>query len=157
MYSILLNLFLTSYLPSYATPQILRLLYSYAPLPVPPWVPILSSPPPLRGSPRFSLHHRLTFALLSLIAFFATFSPSQVEPNYYEILGVYPGADESILKTAFRSWAKRHHPDRQRGLENGMFQQGREGYDVLKNPLLRFAYERFAIVLLTISRASRLC
>ena len=53
--------------------------------------------------------------------------------DYYEILGVDRGCDESALKAAFRKLAMEHHPDRNGGCEeaSGRFKEVNEAYSVL--------------------------
>ena len=45
--------------------------------------------------------------------------------DYYEILGVERGCDDSALKAAFRKMAMEHHPDRNGGCEqaSGRFKE----------------------------------
>jgi len=65
-------------------------------------------------------------------------------PSFYQILGVPPDVDENGLRTAFRAFAKQYHPDRpgvgQEGAE--MFMYVRDAYEALKDPVVRFAYDR---------------
>jgi curved DNA-binding protein CbpA len=67
-------------------------------------------------------------------------------PNYYEILGVAPSADENALKLAFRQFAKRYHPDRVGPQGEALFITVRDAFEALKNPTVRFAYDRLASV-----------
>ena len=65
--------------------------------------------------------------------------------DYYEILGVKPGASEQDLKSAFRKTAKDCHPDvtpGDKGAEQN-FKEQNEAYEVLKDPQKRAAYDRF--------------
>jgi molecular chaperone DnaJ len=65
--------------------------------------------------------------------------------DYYEILGVKPGASEQDLKSAFRRTAKDCHPDvavGDKGAEQ-KFKELNEAYEVLKDPQKRAAYDRF--------------
>ena len=65
--------------------------------------------------------------------------------DYYEILGVDRGCDDSALKAAFRKQAMEHHPDRNGGCEeaSGRFKEVNEAYSVLSDPQKRAAYDRF--------------
>lgn len=63
-------------------------------------------------------------------------------PNYYEILGVNPSSDEATLKSAFRQFAKRNHPDRVGPQGELLFMEVRDAFEALKNPITRFAYDR---------------
>lgn len=63
-------------------------------------------------------------------------------PNYYEILGVSPTSDESSLKSAFRQFAKKNHPDRVGVQGEQLFMEVRDAFEALKNPVTRFAYDR---------------
>src|SRR5690349_14246224 len=65
--------------------------------------------------------------------------------DYYEILGVERGCDDSALKSAFRKQAMEHHPDRNGGCEEaeGRFKEINEAYSILSDPQKRAAYDRF--------------
>jgi len=65
--------------------------------------------------------------------------------DYYEILGVERGCDDSALKAAFRKQAMEHHPDRNGGCEeaSGRFKEVNEAYSILSDPQKRAAYDRF--------------
>jgi molecular chaperone DnaJ len=65
--------------------------------------------------------------------------------DYYDILGVKPGASEQDLKSAFRKSAKDCHPDvapGDKGAEQ-RFKELAEAYEILKDPQKRAAYDRF--------------
>jgi molecular chaperone DnaJ len=65
--------------------------------------------------------------------------------DYYEILGVARGCDDSGLKSAFRKLAMEHHPDRNGGREESTvrFKEINEAYSILSDPQKRAAYDRF--------------
>lgn len=66
-------------------------------------------------------------------------------PNYYEMLGVKPGASRETLKNAFRRLVKEYHPDvnrdRKRWAE-AKFKGISEAYKTLSDDVRRLAYDR---------------
>ena len=68
-----------------------------------------------------------------------------VEQDYYELLGVQRGADDAVIKAAYRRLAKECHPDHHNGCseKEARFKAINEAYDVLKDPQKRAAYDRF--------------
>ena len=64
--------------------------------------------------------------------------------EYYEVLGVEKSASESDLKNAFRSLARKYHPDRSTE-ENAedKFKEIQEAYAVLSDAEKRAQYDRF--------------
>jgi molecular chaperone DnaJ len=65
--------------------------------------------------------------------------------DYYEILGVPNDADADEIKKAYRKLAMEYHPDRNQGSAEAesRFKELSEAYEVLKDPQLRTAYDRF--------------
>ncbi len=65
--------------------------------------------------------------------------------DFYEILGVPRTADEAALKSAYRSLAKKFHPDQNHGdpEAEGKFKELNEAYDALKDPQSRAAYDQY--------------
>jgi curved DNA-binding protein CbpA len=63
--------------------------------------------------------------------------------NYYRLLGVPPDAGQRRIKSAYRSLAKRFHPDRNSGSETAaeLFRQVNHAYKVLSDPQLRKHYD----------------
>lgn len=63
--------------------------------------------------------------------------------DYYRLLGVPPDADRQRLKSAYRSLAKRFHPDTNNGCEasSDLFRQINAAYRVLCDPKLRAEYD----------------
>jgi curved DNA-binding protein CbpA len=63
--------------------------------------------------------------------------------DYYDILGVAPGASAAEIKAAYRKMALRWHPDRNPGKDTtAAFRDINEAYECLKNPLRRAEYDR---------------
>ena len=60
--------------------------------------------------------------------------------NYYKILGLEPDADASESRRAFRTLAKRHHPDE--GGDEELFKQIGIAFYVLSDPQSREEYDR---------------
>ncbi len=64
--------------------------------------------------------------------------------DYYEVLGVAKSASASELKNAFRSLARKYHPDRsQEDNAEEMFKEIQEAYAVLSDDEKRAQYDRF--------------
>ncbi|MGM9933682.1 MAG: DnaJ domain-containing protein [Clostridium sp.] len=63
--------------------------------------------------------------------------------DYYKILGVSEKADNNELKKAFRSLAKKYHPDRNKDDESAKlkFQEVNEAYGVLSKEKSRKEYD----------------
>ena len=68
-----------------------------------------------------------------------------VSQDYYELLGLPRGADDSAIKAAYRRLAKECHPDRHGGCtdQEARFKEISEAYECLKDPQKRAAYDRF--------------
>ena len=65
--------------------------------------------------------------------------------DYYDVLGLDKGASEDEIKKAFRSLARKYHPDKNPDDEQSeaMFKEVQEAYAILSNPDERRKYDRF--------------
>ena len=65
--------------------------------------------------------------------------------DYYEVLGVAKGADEAAIKKAYRSLAKKYHPDMNPGDAEAekKFKEVNEAYAVLSDPEKKQQYDQF--------------
>jgi len=65
--------------------------------------------------------------------------------DFYEILGIAKGADESEIKKAYRKMAMKYHPDKNPGdkASEEKFKEAAEAYDVLSNSQKKAQYDRF--------------
>jgi hypothetical protein len=135
--SILLSLFGWSFIPDFATRQILNFVYKS---------PIRIATAPTPGSIQQRKHYAITFAfvILTYLTYTVIQSARTMQPNFYQILGVPPNVDENGLKLAFRAFAKRNHPDRPEVGKEGedLFMAVRDAFEALKYPVVIFAYDR---------------
>lgn len=65
--------------------------------------------------------------------------------DYYQILGLTPGANEEEIRRTYRRLALRHHPDRNPGdaAAEERFKEIAEAYGVLMDPVKRSQYDRY--------------
>ena len=65
--------------------------------------------------------------------------------DFYEVLGIDKGADDAAIKKAYRSMAKKYHPDLNPGDKNAeeKFKEVNEAYEVLSDPQKKAAYDRY--------------
>lgn len=100
--------------------------------------------PPPANSSLYNTHRRYMYALVVLCYMTYTFhkTATSIGPNYYEMLGVSPNADEAALKGGFRAFARKYHPDRTGPQGETLFMEVRDAYEALKDPVTRFAYDR---------------
>jgi preprotein translocase subunit Sec63 len=130
-----MSLFGWSVIPDFVTKQLLAFFHrSFQRAPPPP------------NTRAYHQHYAVTFALVVLGYLFYNLvsSARAMQPNFYQILGVPPAVDEAGLKAAFRQFAKRNHPDRPGVGSHGeeLFIMVRDVYEALKDPVVRFAYDR---------------
>ena len=67
------------------------------------------------------------------------------DKDYYEILGVDKSADENAIKKAYRSLAKKYHPDMNPGdaTAEQKFKEVNEAYSILSDPDKKAKYDQF--------------
>ena len=64
--------------------------------------------------------------------------------DYYDVLGVDKGADEASVKKAYRTLAKKYHPDvSTEDNAEAKFKEVQEAYEVLSDSAKRSQYDRF--------------
>ncbi|KAG1739109.1 DnaJ-domain-containing protein [Suillus paluster] len=127
-----------SYLPDFATKQALRVIHHTS-------FSIFHWPPPDPRTPAYALHYRLTFAAVVLCYLIYNFldASGSIANNFYELLGIYPNSTDATLKMAFRGFARKYHPDRVGPSGEALFIEVRDAFEALKDPVVRFAYDRF--------------
>ncbi|KAF9243188.1 DnaJ-domain-containing protein [Melanogaster broomeanus] len=103
------------------------------------------SPTPPSRSPTYVQHYRYTYAAVVLCYLTYNFIDASrgLPKNFYELLGVEPRPDEGALKAAFRAFARKNHPDRVGSAGEAHFIAVRDAFEALKDPVVRFAYDRF--------------
>ncbi|KAG6891020.1 hypothetical protein C0992_010993 [Termitomyces sp. T32_za158] len=131
----LLSLVGWSIVPDFVAKHLLSLLHRFAILRVP------------TTQPTYRKQYALTFAcvVLGYLSYNLIDSARSMPPNFYQILSVESTVDEQGLKVAFRQFVKKNHPDRPGVGRDGeeLFIMVRDVYEALKNPVVRFAYDRF--------------
>lgn len=65
--------------------------------------------------------------------------------DYYEVLGIDKSADEAAIKKAYRTLAKKYHPDMNPGDKEAeaKFKEVNEAYDVLSDPDKKAKYDQY--------------
>ena len=65
--------------------------------------------------------------------------------DYYEVLGIAPGADGGDIKKAYRRLAMKYHPDRNPDATDAeeKFKEATEAYEILSDDEKRESYDRF--------------
>lgn len=67
------------------------------------------------------------------------------DKDYYAILGVIPGAEDIVIRAAYKALAQRYHPDRFHGLQedaHARMSELNEAYGVLSDELKRKSYDQ---------------
>ncbi|XP_042472152.1 chaperone protein dnaJ 11, chloroplastic-like [Zingiber officinale] len=95
----------------------------------------------LPANPVISLRRRATVAAASSVQ-----RGREVPTNLYQVLRVTETATAREIKTAYRSMAKRSHPDASPQVGGGAadFIEIRRAYETLSNPAARAQYDRSA-------------
>src|SRR5687767_10032188 len=62
--------------------------------------------------------------------------------NYYVVLGIAEDADSDAIRSAFRTLARRYHPDAGAGSSTAEFRRALEAYETLSDPERRRVYDR---------------
>ena len=125
-----------SYLPDFAAKQLLGLYHRY--------LIAKGTAPPKPRTVEWIRGYRICYALsiLSYLVYNLIEASRSTPPNFFEILGLAPDADDTSVRSAYRAFAKRYHPDRAGPQSEPMFMAVRDAYEALKDPVKRFAYER---------------
>jgi molecular chaperone DnaJ len=68
-----------------------------------------------------------------------------VATDFYAVLGIERGASETEIKRAYRSLARKHHPDvsKDKAQAEARFKEINEAYEVLSDPQKRQMYDRY--------------
>lgn len=125
-----------SFLPDFATKQLMGLYHRY--------LTSRGVTVPKPNTFEWARTYRRCYALsiLSYMLYNLIEASRSTPPNFFEILGLGPDADEMSIRSAYRLFAKRYHPDRAGPASEPMFMAVRDAYEALKDPVKRFAYER---------------
>lgn len=68
----------------------------------------------------------------------------QIDKDYYEILGIPQTATDEDIRQAYRSLARRAHPDVSEDAVDGeVFQDAQEAYEILSDPAQRQKYDQW--------------
>ncbi|GAC93888.1 hypothetical protein PHSY_001455 [Pseudozyma hubeiensis SY62] len=122
--------------PSFGSTLLLNLLYSLS---------ILRPPPPTSPHLR-NTHVQLsrTIIIISTLIYQLVQSTLSTPPNFYTLLSLPTDVDAEGIRRSFRSLARLYHPDKiSSTTDETIFIALRQAHDVLSNPTLRFAYDRF--------------
>ncbi|KAI1306205.1 hypothetical protein F5Y03DRAFT_144910 [Xylaria venustula] len=109
-------------------------------------------PHPSPSSPRWQLHRRRIYtAVITVYLLYTIYEAHwelQRDGNFYTKLGVPIDASDRDIRARFRRLAAMYHPDKVSSSgspesANHFFIQLKTAYEVLTNPIQRFAYDRF--------------
>lgn len=67
------------------------------------------------------------------------------DPDYYAILQVSGSADQEVIRAAYRSLARKYHPDQSGASSPARMRQINEAYEALGDPVRRRAYDQSRI------------
>ncbi|KAI0973857.1 hypothetical protein F4678DRAFT_388554 [Xylaria arbuscula] len=110
---------------------------------------------PQPNSPRWQLHRRRIYTSVITIYLLYTIYEAHWElqraGNFYTALGVPIDASDRDIRVRFRRLAAQYHPDKVSSSSSStdpenatrFFMQLKTAYEVLTNPIQRFAYDRF--------------
>lgn len=126
------------FVPGFATQTVLTLYYS-----------LLSGfglgyRIPANDSPKRPQHYRRAFALvvLSYLTWTLVSDLREQPASFYSLLGVDTNATDAEIKSAYKMFARRNHPDRVGAAGAPLFIQVRDAYEALKHPIKRYGYDR---------------
>ena len=70
---------------------------------------------------------------------------AETKRDYYEVLGVPKTADDATIKKAYRTLAKKYHPDTNPGDKQAekSFKEVTEAYTILSDPEKKRLYDQF--------------
>ena len=76
--------------------------------------------------------------------------------DYYEVLGVDKNADEATIKKAYRTLAKKYHPDMNPGDKEAekKFKEASEAYAILSDPEKKQQYDQFGHAAFKVAQAA---
>ena len=133
--SSLISPFLWSFLPSHLTSIILPYLTQTVPSLFPPCPP---------NTTQAKKNHRNVYTLLIFFYICYNIYSGSTDPkdDYYALLGVSRGIDDEGLKRAYRTLSRVYHPDRAGSGGEHVFIAIRSAYEVLSDPVKRYAYDR---------------
>ncbi|KAI8846618.1 hypothetical protein BC829DRAFT_262896 [Chytridium lagenaria] len=128
------------FLPKFATDLILRQLYAF-----------FGSPP--QGHPSRRMHFSVVFSVvvLSYLGYSLVQTEQSLPPNHYNALGLSPvHFDAKDMRSSYRTLSLQFHPDKaqsatpeQAAWIEANYIKIRDAYEVLKDPILRVAYDKF--------------